>query len=90
MAPTDLSSAMPASNDFATIKIKREFLIWLKIESSRRGVFLYDFVEDLVARSYAGRRVWRSKHAIPSPRASSGFRSLDGEGAIRVGDCRRL
>lgn len=65
MEPTDPSSATPTSTDFATMKIKRDFLAWLKMESARRGIFLYDLVEDLAARSYAGRRVWSSSKRNP-------------------------
>jgi len=41
------------------MKVRSEFLAWLKMESARRGLFLSDLVEDLVARSYAGKKVWR-------------------------------
>jgi hypothetical protein len=58
MAHTEPSSETPISTDFATMKVKREFLIWLKMESARRGVFMYDLVEELVSRSYAGRKIW--------------------------------
>ena len=61
MAPTDPSSETPGSTDFATMKVKRDFLVWLKMESARRGIFIYDLVEELAARSYAGRQVWKHR-----------------------------
>lgn len=41
------------------MKIKRDFLVWLKMESARRGVFIYDLIEELAARGYAGKKIWR-------------------------------
>lgn len=43
-------------NDFASAKLRRPFLAWLKQEAARRGVPMYDLVEELVARG--GRRAW--------------------------------
>jgi hypothetical protein len=36
--------------DFASIKLSRSFVAWLKRESARRGVPMYELVEQLVAR----------------------------------------
>ena len=49
------------SPDFATMKVKRDLLVWLKGESARRDVFMYDLVEELIARSHAGKRVWETR-----------------------------
>ena len=67
MGLTGPSSVMPISTDFVTIKVKREFLVWLKMESARRGVFIYDLIEELAARGYAGKRVWNSRPAGSQP-----------------------
>ena len=45
------SSKMPVlRTEFASIKLARPFVAWLKREAARRGVYLYVLVEELVAR----------------------------------------
>lgn len=48
--------------DFASVKLRRPFLTWLKVEAARRGVPMYDLVEELVARG--GRRAWGGSKGI--------------------------
>lgn len=37
-------------NDFASVKLSRPFVAWLKREAARRGIPMYEVVEELVAR----------------------------------------
>ena len=60
---------MPESARFATMKIRLEFLAWLRIESARRGIFLYELVEELATQSLAGLRPWAS----PNTQRASGL-----------------
>ena len=43
--------------DFATVKLARPFAAWLKVEAARRGVFMYELIEELVAQGK--KRPWR-------------------------------
>lgn len=36
--------------DFASCKLRRPFVMWLKQQAARRGVPLYELVEELAAR----------------------------------------
>jgi hypothetical protein len=63
--PTAASSGTPVSMteskvEFASVKLTRPFSAWLKLEAARRGVFMYELVEELVARGFGGRRVWET------------------------------
>ena len=49
----------------ASTKIARPFLGWLKIEAARRGVPMYELIEQLIARG--GPRPWRKQ---PKPEAT--------------------
>ena len=49
--------------DFATAKLARPFVVWLKLEAARRGVPIYELVEELVARG--GPRPWRAEKRFP-------------------------
>jgi acyl-CoA reductase-like NAD-dependent aldehyde dehydrogenase len=63
-AHTDAYSVTRASRteaDFASVKLARPFAAWLKRESARRGTFMYELAEELVARGYGGRRPWRDR-----------------------------
>jgi hypothetical protein len=46
-------------NDFASVKLRRPFLAWLKREAARRGLPMYEVVEVLVSR--LGVRPWDGK-----------------------------
>jgi len=61
MARIGRSSKTPASPDFATVRIRSDFLVWLKQESVRRGIFLYQLVEELASSRLAGASPWRKK-----------------------------
>ena len=61
MGSTDPCSVMPVSNNFQTMKVRGEFLAWLRRESARRGIFLYELIEELAERSLAGNRPWKEK-----------------------------
>ena len=41
------------------MKVRGEFLAWLRLESARRGIFLYELIEELAARSLAGNKPWK-------------------------------
>ena len=59
MGRTDGCSKMPVSNKFATMKVRGDFLAWLRRESVRRGTFHYETLEDFVARGMGGKRPWQ-------------------------------
>ena len=56
---TDRCSKPPGSNRFSTMKVRTDFLAWLRRESARRGTFLYEVIEEIMARSYGGMKPWR-------------------------------
>jgi hypothetical protein len=43
--------------EFASVKLARPFVAWLKREAARRGIPMYELVEELAARGL--RRPWR-------------------------------
>jgi hypothetical protein len=45
---------------WASAKLRRPFVAWLKIEAARRGVFMGDLLETLVEQSI-GRAPWRRR-----------------------------
>jgi hypothetical protein len=49
---------MPVSTNFATMKVRQEFLAWLRLESVRRGIFLYELVEEMASQALVGKRPW--------------------------------
>ncbi len=53
------------TNDFASVKLTRPFVAWLKQEAARRGIPMYALVEDLAER--AGHRPWLSSTKPMSP-----------------------
>jgi hypothetical protein len=57
-------SAMPVSNDFRTMKVRGEFLTWLRRESARRGIFLYELVEELASHAMAGKKPWQQGKSV--------------------------
>jgi len=52
-------SVTPGLTNFQTMKVRGEFLAWLRLESARRGIFLYELIEELAARSLAGNKPWK-------------------------------
>jgi hypothetical protein len=73
MESIDPCFATRNSTNFRTMKVRSEFLAWLRQESARRGIFLYELVEELASRSLAGRKPWRDASAperLPGPRVS--------------------
>ena len=46
------------------MKVKTDLLSWLRVESARRGVFLYELVEELVSRSMVGRKPWLGAEVV--------------------------
>jgi hypothetical protein len=40
------------------MKVKKDFHIWLRMESVRRGIFLYELVEELASHAVAGNKPW--------------------------------
>ncbi len=60
-APIDLSSETPAlPGRFVTMKVRSEFLAWLRRESVRRGTFLYETCEELASEAI-GTFPWRPR-----------------------------
>lgn len=43
--------------EFASVKLSRPFVVWLKQQSARRGIPMYELVEELVSRGQ--KRFWR-------------------------------
>jgi len=60
MEPIAQCSKMPVStkSNFSTMKVRSEFFAWLRRESVRRGIFLYELVEELSSRSMFGKKPW--------------------------------
>ena len=56
--PIEQSFATLKSTDFSTMKIRSSFLAWLKRESGRRGLFLYEVVEEMATVALAGATPW--------------------------------
>lgn len=52
---------------FASARLRQTFLRWLKIESAKRRVPMYELIEELIARG--GPRPWRSQKQ-PKPEAT--------------------
>jgi len=46
--------------DFASCKLRRQFVAWLKQQAALRGVPIYELVEELAARGQS--RPWKPKH----------------------------
>ncbi len=51
-----------AKTEFASVKLARPFVAWLKREAARRGVPMYELVEELAARGMP--RPWRPAQGI--------------------------
>ena len=64
--PIEPSSEMPVSRttNFSSVKLRNEFVAWLRVEAARRGVFLYELVEEIASRTMAGRQPWRRGDTI--------------------------
>lgn len=39
------------AGDFATVKLARDFVVWLKVTAATRGVPMYKLVEQLAAQN---------------------------------------
>jgi predicted DNA-binding ribbon-helix-helix protein len=50
------STMYKRKTEFASIKLTRPFVIWLKREAARRGLHMYQLVEELA--SHGGSRPW--------------------------------
>jgi hypothetical protein len=44
-----------------SIKVRRDFGSWLKQRSAERGAFVYELLEELVARQLGGKKPWRQQ-----------------------------
>jgi len=42
---------------YTTMKVKKEFHDWLKVESAKRKIFLYELLEDLASHTLDFRRL---------------------------------
>lgn len=52
--------------NFSTVKVRSDFLAWLRREGARRGIFLYELLEETAARSLAGKKPWQDARPTPS------------------------
>jgi hypothetical protein len=48
---------------WSSIKLRRAFVVWLKIEAAKRDCFMGDLVEELVARAFNDTTPWRKPRA---------------------------
>lgn len=48
-------------NETASIKIRRDFSVWLKTRAAERGAFVYELLEEFAARQMGGQKPWRPK-----------------------------
>jgi hypothetical protein len=46
------------------MKVRGEFLTWLRRESARRGIFLYELVEELASHAMAGKKPWQQGKSV--------------------------
>ena len=55
---------------YATIRVSAQFAHWLKIESARRGVTMYAFLESLAENGLGGATPWEDMF-VPTRKPSS-------------------
>lgn len=46
-------------NEFASVKLARPLVAWLKQQAARRGIPMYELVEEMCA-TRVGKRPWRA------------------------------
>ena len=60
----DRSSRMPGSpktkTDWASIKLPRPLVVWIKQKAATRGVFMAELVEEMITNAIGGSQPWRS------------------------------
>lgn len=47
------------TEDFATVKLARDFALWLKIEAAKHQVPMYEHLENLLSQGREKRKPWR-------------------------------
>lgn len=52
----------------SSIKVRRDFGVWLKRQAAARGAFVYELLEEFAAVKLGGRKPWREE--TPSGGAS--------------------
>jgi hypothetical protein len=53
------TSSYPSVTEFGSVKMRKGFLQWLKIEAAKQGVPMYELIENLAAKTWDGRgRPW--------------------------------
>ena len=52
---------MTNTERFATVRLRRPFVRWLRMEAARRETFIYEILEDLAARSLGDKTPWLGK-----------------------------
>lgn len=61
--PIDPSFATQGSpkmkTDWASIKLPRPLVVWLKQKAAARGVFMTEVVEEMIARGLGGLQPWK-------------------------------
>jgi hypothetical protein len=48
----------------SSIKVRRDFGVWLKRCAAERGAFVYELLEELAARQLGGKKPWRPAAAL--------------------------
>ena len=43
----------------SSVKIRRDFGVWLKRQAAARGAFVYELLEEFAARQLGGKKPWR-------------------------------
>jgi hypothetical protein len=62
--------------DSASIKVRRDFGVWLKTTAATRGAFVYELLEELVSRQYGGKKPWRGAVSVSAGSAKRAARRL--------------
>lgn len=45
-------------NQFSTMKVRSQFLTWIKQEAARRGIFMFQVLEETAAATLGGAKPW--------------------------------
>ena len=62
---TDRSSRTPGSpktkTDWASIKLPRPLVVWIKQKAATRGVFMAVLVEEMITKAIGGSQPWKTR-----------------------------
>jgi hypothetical protein len=67
-----------------SMKVRRDFGVWLKRQAAVRGAFVYELVEEFVSRQLGGKKPWREvPRAATSSRRQKKVLAPSGRGVYR-------